>query len=157
MPTPVTFNVATGNGSANAGSDYVARSVVGRVLDAGRTRQAFEVNVIGDALPEADETFSVTLGNVVGATLTDGSATGTISSDDAPAIAAPTAKSASRGMRVPVLAAPARVAGDAPSCAQLARDIADTEQRVAKRALGERRGIALIVQAENLRRQLKCR
>ena len=97
MPTPVSFDIATGNGSATAGSDYVARNLVGRVLDAGRTRQAFEVNVLGDALAEPDETFTVTIGNVVGATLADGSATGTISSDDAPAAKVLTINPASRG------------------------------------------------------------
>ena len=103
MPTPATFNIATSNGSATAGSDYVARSVVGRVLDAGRTRQAFEVQVNGDALAEPDETFHVTLSDVVGATLADGAAIGTISNDDAPAIAAPTVEAAARGERAPVL------------------------------------------------------
>lgn len=82
MPNPVTFDIATSNGSAIAGSDYLARSQLGRYLDAGRTRQLFEVSIKGDALPEANESFNVTIGNVVGAALGDGVALGTIVDDD---------------------------------------------------------------------------
>ena len=46
----------------------------------------FEVSVIGDSLSEPDETFNVLIGNVVGATLADGSATGTLSNDDSAAV-----------------------------------------------------------------------
>lgn len=155
MPTPVSFDIGTGNGSAAAGSDYVARSLVGRVFDAGRTRQVFEVNVHGDALAEPDETFSVTLSGVVGATLVDGAATGTISSDDAPAVAEPTRQSAATPARTTVLAT-GRAGAKSLSCAQLARDIAELEQRVAGRTLGERRGIARILDAERKRARLGC-
>jgi hypothetical protein len=126
------------------------------VFDAGRTRQAFEVNVNGDALAEPDETFHVTLSGVVGATLADGAAIGTISNDDASAIAAPAVEAAARGERTPVLVVSGRPEAKASACAQLARDIDRTEQRVAERKLGERRGIALIVQAESRRARLGC-
>ncbi len=86
MPTPVTFNIATASGTATAGSDFVARSQVTRVIDAGRTSAVFEVSVIGDTVAEPDEAFSVTLSNVSGATLTRGSATGTILNDDGAAL-----------------------------------------------------------------------
>jgi hypothetical protein len=88
MPNPVTFDVATSNGSALAGTDYIARNQPGRFLDAGRTRLAFDVTVHGDAAAEAHETFVVTVSNVSGATLGDGSATGTILNDDAAPVAA---------------------------------------------------------------------
>jgi predicted extracellular nuclease len=82
IPTQVTFDVATANGSATAGTDYVARSQLGRIIDGGRTRAVFEVQVSGDAVAEADETFNVTISNVQGATLGNGSAVGTIVNDD---------------------------------------------------------------------------
>ncbi len=81
MPGPVSFDVATSNGSAQAGSDYtsVGKS---RFLDAGRTRVVVEVMVNGDTSVEPDENFTVTLSNVVGAAVIDATATGTISNDD---------------------------------------------------------------------------
>jgi chitinase len=93
QPNPVTFDIATGNGTAQSGSDYVARSQVGRFLDAGRSSQIFEVQVVGDATVEANETLQVAISNVVGATLGDGNAVGTILNDDA--AAAPQSASAS--------------------------------------------------------------
>lgn len=81
MPTSVSFNIATSNGTATAGSDYVARSQLPRVLDAGRTRTVFEVAVNGDTAVEVSETFNVTVSGVVGATLGDGAAIGTIIND----------------------------------------------------------------------------
>ncbi|MEO6104078.1 MAG: hypothetical protein ABIP44_10625, partial [Pseudoxanthomonas sp.] len=58
------------------------RSQTDRYLDAGRTRQVFEVQIRGDTVPEADETFTVTLSNVAGALLGNGVAVGTIFNDD---------------------------------------------------------------------------
>jgi serine protease len=85
MPSPVTFDIATSNGTATAGSDYVARSQSGRYLDAGRTRVVFEVGINGDTSSETNETFNVTISNVSGAVLGDGAAVGTIVNDDAAA------------------------------------------------------------------------
>jgi hypothetical protein len=85
LPNPVTFDIATSGGTAAAGSDFVGRSLTGRFLDAGRTHWRFEVQVNGDALVEADETFGVAIANVVGAIVADGTAVGTISNDDAAA------------------------------------------------------------------------
>ena len=79
---PVSFDMATGNGSAQAGSDYQARAQAGRIIDPGRTRVLFEVAVQGDASVEPTETFSVTVGNLAGATLLDGAAIGSIGNDD---------------------------------------------------------------------------
>lgn len=82
MPSPVTFDIATSNGTATAGSDYTSRGQ-SRIIDAGRTTVPFEVAVLGDNVAEPDETFNVTLANVVGATIADGTAVGTIGNDDA--------------------------------------------------------------------------
>ncbi len=94
-PSPVSFDITTSNGSASAGSDYVARAH-SRLIDPGRSSAVFEVTVNGDATVESDETFSVTLANVVGATIADGSGVGTISNDDAAARSKPSAHRALR-------------------------------------------------------------
>lgn len=80
--SPVSFDIATSNGSAQAGSDYQARAQAGRIVDPGRTRVLFEVAVQGDASVEATETFSVTVANVAGASLLNGTAIGIIGNDD---------------------------------------------------------------------------
>lgn len=80
-PTPVTFAIATSNGSATAGSDYLARNQA-RMIDPGRTSAVFEVTITGDVQVEPDETFTVTLSNVQGASIADGSGLGTIVNDD---------------------------------------------------------------------------
>jgi hypothetical protein len=87
MPNPVLYDIATGGGTAAAGSDYVGRQLAGGYIDAGRTRQVFEVAITGDANVEANETFNVTVSNVSGATVGDGSAVGTITNDDGAAMA----------------------------------------------------------------------
>jgi hypothetical protein len=83
-PVPVSFDIGSSNGSASAGSDYLARNQ-SRIIDPGRTRAVFEVTVNGDTSVEGDETFTVNLANVVGATIADGSGLGTIANDDAAA------------------------------------------------------------------------
>jgi plastocyanin len=80
--SPVTFNIATSNTTATAGSDYVAKSLVGQAIPAGATSLAFSVTINGDSVIEPDETFKVTVSNIVGAALTDGVAVGTITNDD---------------------------------------------------------------------------
>jgi hypothetical protein len=81
LTTPVTVNFTTANGTATAGSDYNAAS--GTVTFApGQTARTIDVQVIGDAVPEPDETFQVTLTTATGATIADPSATGTIINDD---------------------------------------------------------------------------
>ncbi len=85
QPNPVSYDIATGGGTATAGTDYVARNIVGRFLDAGRTTQVFEVAINGDNISEPNETFNVTISNVSGAVLADGTAVGTITNDDAAA------------------------------------------------------------------------
>jgi len=78
----VSFDIATANGSATAGSDYVAASQLGKTIAAGATSASFAVTINGDTAVESNETFVVNLANVSGATVADGQATGTISNDD---------------------------------------------------------------------------
>ena len=78
----VTFDIATADGTATAGSDYVTNSVNGATILAGNTTYTFDVTVNGDWNNEADETFSVNVTNVTGATVGDGAGVGTITNDD---------------------------------------------------------------------------
>jgi chitinase len=78
---PVTVNYATADGTATAGTDYTATT--GTVtVPAGQTTAIITVPVIGDLANEGDETFTVTLSGAVGATIADGTGTGTITNDD---------------------------------------------------------------------------
>ena len=79
---PVTFDIATSDGTAIAGTDYIAKSR-SKTIAAGRTTAWFRINVIDDAIDEGDETFTVTISNVTGATVADGTAIGTIQNSDA--------------------------------------------------------------------------
>ena len=77
----VTVNYATANGTATAGSDYVA-AVGSLSFPAGTTTQTISVVVNGDTTVEPNETFFVNLSNPVGATIADGQGQGTITNDD---------------------------------------------------------------------------
>jgi hypothetical protein len=79
---PVTFNLATVNATATAGSDYTALVAGSQKIPAGQLSKAFNVTINGDTTVEPNETFKVNLGNVAGATVFDGQATGTIVNDD---------------------------------------------------------------------------
>ena len=84
----VTVNFATSNGTATAGSDYVATS--GTLTFApGVLTQTITVNVNGDTTVEPDEAFLVTLSAPVNATIAIAQGTGTIVNDDA-AVVLPT-------------------------------------------------------------------
>ena len=73
----VTVGYTTSNGTATAGSDYIATS--GTLTFApGETSRTVAIIVNSDATAEAKETFTVTLSNPSGATLTDASGTGSI-------------------------------------------------------------------------------
>jgi predicted extracellular nuclease len=85
QPAPaggIRFDWSTADGTANAGSDYVADS--GSVtLAEGQTGTTVTVTLIDDAITESDETFTVTLANLVGEALPGtAKATGTIINDD---------------------------------------------------------------------------
>jgi hypothetical protein len=77
----VTVNFATADGTALAGSDYVATSGT-LTFASGVTEKKISVAVLGDVFYEPDESFTVRLSNPTGATIHDASATGTIENDD---------------------------------------------------------------------------
>lgn len=78
----VHFDVATADGTAGAGSDYLARSSAGQLIPEGERTYTFDVEIFGDPEEEPDETFMVNLGNVIGAEVFTGQATGTLRNDD---------------------------------------------------------------------------
>lgn len=73
---------ATADGTATAGSDYVATSG-GVNFAAGETTKSVSVTINGDPAIEPDEAFLLNLSDATnGATIADGQATGTIRNDD---------------------------------------------------------------------------
>jgi urease beta subunit len=78
---PVTATYTTVDGSAVAGSDYVARTGTVRFAP-GQTRVVIPITLRGDADLEGDETFTLALTNVQGATVAEGADTVTIIDDD---------------------------------------------------------------------------
>lgn len=78
----VTFGFATIDGTAKAGSDYVAASGVD-TIPAGRTAATILVTTIDDAVVETAESFSVVLSSVSGAQVARSLATGIITDNDA--------------------------------------------------------------------------
>jgi hypothetical protein len=93
----VSVDYATADGTATAPADYSATS--GTITFApGRTEETIDVPVIGDALIETDETFTLTLTNPGNATLGTATATGTIADDDSrPAVSVSNAPDVSEG------------------------------------------------------------
>jgi len=82
-----TVDFGTSNGTATAGSDYVATSGQLHFTPGGANVQTISVTINGDTNFEANETFNVTLSNVQNTTGTatiqgSGIGTGTISNDD---------------------------------------------------------------------------
>ncbi len=77
----VTVQYATANGTAQAGSDYVAKSG-SLTFPVGQRVQTVSVVVRGDWVKEGNETFFVNLSTPSGATLFDGRGMGTIGNDD---------------------------------------------------------------------------
>ena len=79
----VTVHYATSNSSATAPADYTAASGT-LTFTPGETAKEIRVDVIGDTLDEANETFAVDLSNPTNATIADTFAIVTITDDDAP-------------------------------------------------------------------------
>jgi hypothetical protein len=78
----VTVDWATADGTAASGSDYTHSS--GSLSFApGTSSQTVAVPILGDGLPEDDETFAVSLSGAANATIADGQAVGTILDDEA--------------------------------------------------------------------------
>lgn len=84
VTVPITVNYATGGGTATAGVDYQTTSGV-LTFNPGETFKSVPVNVIGDTLVEPNETFVMTLSNVVSSVpwmFGNSSAVGVITNDD---------------------------------------------------------------------------
>ena len=107
--TPFTFTVtlskpstgvvdvqyATADGTAERNRDYWDIGGVVR-FGPGETTKTVTVPVIGDPVPEADETFVVNLSNARGAIIGKGQGLGTILNDDGPRVLISDAKSTCR-------------------------------------------------------------
>ena len=111
--TPVTIGYATSNGTATAGTDYTATT--GTLTFApGVTSQQITVPILADTAVEAGETFTVTLSNPSGATLTTATATGTITNTAVtvtpPPTATPSSPRSTPTTRSPTLARRGRAA-----------------------------------------------
>jgi hypothetical protein len=79
----VSIDFATAAGTATDGSDFTGAS--GTINFAvGQTTQTITIPVVGDTTGEAREAFTINLSNPTGATITDGTATGTIIDNDGP-------------------------------------------------------------------------
>ena len=74
----VSVRYRTANGTARAGEDYVAAYGALRFVR-GETAKTVEVTVVQDSHNEGSETMTLTLSSPYGATVADGTATGTIS------------------------------------------------------------------------------
>lgn len=78
----VTFDIATADGTATAGSDYVARALTGQTIAAGQTTYTLAITILGDSVFEPDENFTVNVSNLAGAVGTKTTAAITIVNDD---------------------------------------------------------------------------
>jgi beta-glucanase (GH16 family) len=77
----VTVDFATADGTAAAGTDYVAKT--GTVtIPAQNTEGSIAITVVGDTIKEADETFDVVISNAKNATISGKTGTATIRNDD---------------------------------------------------------------------------
>jgi len=82
----VTIQYATADGTATAGSDYVAKTGT-VVIPQGATSATVTVDVIGDTTTEPDETFFLNIVSANGANISDGQGLGTILNDDVTVVA----------------------------------------------------------------------
>lgn len=78
----VSFDIATRDGSATAGSDYQALASARHSIAEGQTSLSVSVQVLGDTANEPDETFFLDVTDVSGALPGTLQATGTILNDD---------------------------------------------------------------------------
>ena len=77
----VSVAYATSDGTATAGSDYTATSG-SLTFGVGESTKTVDVPVLDDSVDEGSETLTLTLSNATGATLSDATATGTITNSD---------------------------------------------------------------------------
>jgi probable HAF family extracellular repeat protein len=83
----ITVRCATADGTATAGSDYLAAAAT-LTFAPGQTSRTFSVSVLGDRIADYGETFMVALSNPSNAVVAGPAATGTIQ-DDEPRVSAP--------------------------------------------------------------------
>jgi hypothetical protein len=81
----VSFSFATSNGTATAGSDYIATSGASSFAP-GEVEKPVVVLVNGDTVDELQETFFLDISNVQNATVSSNRGTGFIIDDDGPTI-----------------------------------------------------------------------
>ena len=79
----ISVGYATADGTATAGSDYIATGG-NLVFNPGITSRTLTVQVTSDTLDELDETFLANLTDPANATIADGQGVGTITDDDNP-------------------------------------------------------------------------
>jgi hypothetical protein len=79
---PVTYTIATANGNAVAGSDYVARTLAGETIAVGQVSRPFAVTINGDTAAEASELMYVNVTAVTGVSVFDAQGKGTLTNDD---------------------------------------------------------------------------
>ncbi len=82
----VSITYATADGTATAGSDYVANSGTATIAE-GATSTTVAITINGDTTSEANETFFVRVSAATGATISDGEGLGTIQNDDVTVVA----------------------------------------------------------------------
>jgi hypothetical protein len=99
--SPVTVRVRTQDGSATAGTDYVALPPTTLTFAPGETSKTVDVTVNGDTAVESDETFAVVLSNATAASISRASATGSIVNDDSPNPRTQSQVVSSEGTQVP--------------------------------------------------------
>ena len=81
----VSINYATQDGTALAGSDYVAEAGTLKFAP-GETAKTVKVQLINDTLPEGAEAFSLALSGLVGATALNPVGTAVIAANDEPVV-----------------------------------------------------------------------
>lgn len=77
----VTIQYTTNNGTATAGSDYVANTGTATIAE-GATSTTVGIVINGDTTTEPDETFFVDITSATGAVISDAQGLGTIQNDD---------------------------------------------------------------------------
>lgn len=77
----VAIDYATTDGTATAGSDYVAKTDTATIAQ-GATSVTIGIDVVGDTATEPNETFFVDITGATGATIADAQGVGTIDNDD---------------------------------------------------------------------------
>lgn len=84
----VSVNYATADGTATQPADYTSTSG-SLTFTPGQTTRTLTVPVIGETVPEANETFFVNLSGAINATISDNQGVGTITNDDVPVTVSP--------------------------------------------------------------------